>query len=142
MKNELLGWSLTEGIYNMLETENPAVSAVMTALEAIRPDVANPFMILVAPAAEDSYPNYCQALADEDGYVCEIRLFSGEDFTHYRAFLPDMAGEFDGDDEVRFPNLTQAVQVFIGFINNPAAVPDVDMLKWVDVNDRIDPVMP
>jgi hypothetical protein len=140
MKNELQGWSLTEGIYDMLETENPAVSAVMTALEAIRPDVGNPFMILVAPAAEDSYPNYCQAFADEDGYVCEIRLFSGDDFTHNRAFLPDPEGGLGDDDDAQLPNLTQSVQIFAGFIADPTVLPDVDTVQWIDVSDEFEPV--
>jgi hypothetical protein len=140
MKNELRGWTLIEGMYQTMETKNPAVSAVITALEAIRPDVESPFIVLEAPAGEDTYPNYCQAFADEGGYICEIRLFDGYDFTHHRAFLSDPEGGLGEDDDAQLPNLTQTVRVFAGFIAGPDALPDVDAVQWLDVSDEFEPV--
>ena len=139
MKNNLQGWTLTEGMYDAPDTKNPAVSAVITALEAIRPDVKNPYIILEAPAVGGSYPNYCQAFAAEDGYCCEIRIFEGTDFIHHRAFLPDTEGETgDNDDDLQLPNLTQTIELFIGFIARPDDLPEVDGVEWLDVSDEFD----
>jgi hypothetical protein len=140
MKNKLQGWTLTEGMYDMLDTENPSVTAVITALEAIRPDVESPFIILAAPAFGDSDANYCQAFAKEGGYICEIRIFEGSDFIHYRAFLQDADGAVGEDDDPQLPNLTQTIQLFIGFIAKPDALPQADGVEWVDVSEQFDAV--
>ena len=139
MKSDLQGWMLTEGMYDMMETRDPAVSAVITALEAIRPEVGNPFIVLQAPESDDSYPNYCQAFADEGGYVSEIRFFSGTDFTHHRGFLPDAEGGVC-KDEAELPNLTQMIQILIAFIADPSALPVVEGVEWLDVSDEFEPV--
>ena len=140
MKNELRGWSLTEGMYDMLETENPAVSAVITALEAIRPDVESPFIVLQAPATDGSYANYCQAFAEDGGYLSEIRIFEGSDFIHFRGFRPDAEGRVGEDEEAEFPNLAQTVRIFLSFIAKPDDLPEVDGVEWVDVSDEFEEV--
>ena len=140
MKNELQDWTLTEGLYDMLDTKKPAVSAVITALEAIRPDVEDPFIVLQAPALGGSYPNYCQAFAHEGGYICEIRIFEDTDFIHFRGFRPDAEGRVGDDDEAELPNLTQTIQAFLGFIAKPDDLPEVDGVEWVDVSDEFEDV--
>lgn len=140
MSHELLGWELTEGrIPGMGVTSDPKVSEIIAALEAIRSDQKNPFVVLNAPATGDDYPNYCQALADEMGYVCEIRIFRGKEFRHMRAFLADAAGHSDASEE-ELANLGQAVRIFTGFIAEPTSFPPVDGLVWCDVSDEFEPV--
>lgn len=65
----------------MWPTPDPKVSEVVAALETINPEVENPFVILNPPESEDgSFTNYCKVLAHKLGYVCEIRIFDGDDF--------------------------------------------------------------
>lgn len=139
MKNKLLGWKLIEGSIGMLKTKNPSISEVVAALEAINPIMENPFMILEAPSVDRDAECFCQAYADEYGYVCEIRIFAGEGFTHSRAFLPDAEGDI-GSNEGPFPNLTQAIRIFTGFIANHSATPAVDAVQWLDVSYEFKPV--
>lgn len=140
MATPLRNWELIEGRIGMATTQNPQVSDVVAALEAIRPDVIDPFIILEAPAAVDGdYPNFCQAYADDSGYVCEIRISNGASFTHSRAFLPDAEGKI-GDNEGPFPSLSQTIRVFTGFIADPGALPAVDAVQWMDVSDEFEAV--
>lgn len=142
MEKPLQDWVLIEGRIGMARTPNPQVSDVIAALEALRPDVENPFLTLEAPESVDGdYPNYCQAYADDSGYVCEIRTSTGESFTHSRAFLPDAEGNIGGN-EGPFPNLSQTIRVFTGFIADPVALPAVDTVQWMDVSDEFDAVFP
>jgi|GEM_PF-2073173 len=137
MKNTLIGWTLTEGRTGVAETPNPRVSEVVAALEAIRPEVENPFIVLEAPVSEgENYPNYCQVLADELGYVCEIRIFTGDEFLHSRAYLPDANGVLGDDDDPQFPSLSQAIQILTEFIADPGTLPTVSPVEWLDVSDR------
>ena len=139
MKNELKNWELIEGQINMLKTPNPQVTDVITALESLNYEIDDAFMILVAPSVDRDVASFCQAYADEYGYVCEIRIFAGGGFTHSRAFLPDAEGNI-GSNEGPFPNLTQAIRVFTEFIANPGARPVVDAVQWLDVSDEFDAV--
>lgn len=137
MKNKLKGWELIEGMLHMWATPNPAVSEVITALEAIRPELDDPFIILEAPAVGDCEPSYCQAYATDVGYTCEIRVFWHGGFCHTRGFRPDVEGNI-GTNEGPFPNLSQTIRIFTIFINNPTAPPVVDDVVWMDVSDELE----
>jgi len=139
MKNELQNWSLTEGRTDW-DTPNPKVSEVIAALEAIRHDELHPFVILANPENEQGCESYCQALADAAGYVCEVRIYSGEQFRHSRSFLRDAQGGLGDDDDPQFPNLSQAIRIFTGFIADPQNLPTVDQVEWLDVSDDFEPV--
>jgi hypothetical protein len=140
MKNKLHGWKLIEGSIGMLETRNPSVSEVVAALEAISPEMIDPFMILEARASgKGGYPNYCQAFADEAGYVCEIRTHAGNGFRHCRSFLRDAQGNLGETDDPQFPNLSQAIRIFMQFIGDPDAFPVVEPVEWLDVSEEFEP---
>ena len=137
MSHELQGWELTEGRIDTT-TPDPKVSEIIAALEAIRFDQENPFVILGAPATDDAYASYCQARIREDGYACEIRIFNGKEFRHMLALAPDAKGRVGEDPETRDcygdgPNLGQVIGIFIAFIANPNAFPTVEGLKWSDM---------
>ncbi len=141
MKKLLQGWGLIEGRVHMTTVPDPKVSDVIAALEAIRPDVIDPFVILEAPDSGDGeYPSYCQAFADDHGYVCEIRIFKAGGFTHSRAFLPDAEGRLGEGDDPQLPCLGQALRIFTGFIADPWALPAVDTVQWLDVSDEFEAV--
>ena len=141
MKNALIDWTLIEGRIDMEQTSNPKVSEVVTALEAIHPEMKDPFIILEAPAGEDgSDSNYCQALADDSGYVCEIRTFQPDDFYHFRAFLPDAEGVLGDEDNPQLPNLSQAIQILTEFIADPDKLPVANPADWLDVSDEFEEV--
>ena len=140
MKNKLLGWKLIEGSIGMLETRNPSVSEVVAALESISPEMIDPFMILEARASgKGGYANYCQAFADEAGYVCEIRTHTGNDFRHCRSFLRDAHGRLGEKDDPQLPNLSQAIRIFMQFIGDPNAFPVVEPVEWLDVSEEFEP---
>lgn len=136
---------MVEGRINMAVTWNPKVSEVITALEAIRHDQPDPFVILQTPKANGEWWNFCQACVYEDGYVCEIRIFSGKEFRQMRAFAPDAEGRI-GDDPVsgeqlgEDPSLDQAIRIFTAFITNPNAFPSVDALQWWDISSQFKPI--
>lgn len=137
MKNALLGWTLIEGRIGMGETANPKVSEIVAAMEAIHPEMESPFVIIESPTSEDgSFQNYCQVLADECGYVCETRIFNGDDFRHSRAYLPDAEGVLGNNDDPQFPSLSQAIQILTGFIADPNKLPAVNPVEWLDVSDQ------
>ena len=140
MQNELKYWSLTEGRIGMEETLNPKVSEVIAALEAIRNDQLHPFVTLVTPWNEHANESFCQAWADDAGYVCEVRIYSGEEFRHSRSFLRDAQGCLGGEKDPQLPNLSQAVRIFTGFIANPNVLPVVADVEWSDVSDEFEPV--
>lgn len=135
MKNKLKGWKMVEGSIGMLKTKNPLISEVVAALEAINPIVESPFMILEAPTAAGDIPNYCQALADEAGYVCEIRTHNSSGFRHCRSFLRDARGNLGDADDAQLPSLSQTLQIFMRFIADPTAFPVVEPVEWLDVSD-------
>jgi len=145
MKTGLRGWELIEGRIDMAITRNPKVSEIIAALEAIRHDQIDPFVILVVPASGDNERNFCQARVYEDGYVCEIRIFSGKEFCHMRTFMPDAEGRI-GDDAVsgeRYgedPGLGLTIRIFTDFIADPTAFPSVDGLRWWDISGQFEPV--
>ena len=139
MKNGLNGWLLSEGRTDW-DTPNPKVSEVIAALEGLRNDVLHPFVILEVPEHGHESGNYCQALADDAGYVCEIRLWSGGGFRHFRSFLRDAQGGIGDEDDPQLPNLSQAIRLFTGFVADPAALPLVDDVEWLDVSDDFEPV--
>ena len=140
MKKALRGWKLTEGRIGKADTRNPRVSEIIAAIEALRPDIRHPFVILAAPALGDDDPNYCQVFSDEKGYVCEIRICKGTGFCHMRAFLRDADGRLGDELDPLLPDLGQAVRVFTGFIANPNAFPGVDTVEWLDVSGDFEPV--
>ncbi|MFT3990058.1 MAG: hypothetical protein QM680_01490 [Luteolibacter sp.] len=147
MKN-LYSWTLVEGrIPGQPETRSPTISQVIAAIEAITPEMDDSYVILSAPPEGNTESNYCQILAVEEGYWCEIRLFgsSGDDFRHYRLLHPDEfgnAGSFpldhpdwvDGYD----PDLQTVLSVFTGFMEAPHALPEVGKWEWVDITEEID----
>lgn len=134
MENELRNWLLREGCAGR-DTPNPKVSEVIAALEGLRHDVLHPFVNLEVPERGKVSGNYCQALADVAGYVCEIRLYSGGGFQHFRSFLRDAQGCIGDDDDPQLPNLSQTIRIFAGFMADPAALPVVDDVEWLDVSD-------
>ena len=141
MKNGLIDWTLIEGRIGMKQTSNPKVSEVVAALEAVHPEMEDPFIIMEAPAGEDGvYPNYCQALAKNSGYICEIRTFQPDDFYHFRAFLPDAEGILGGRNNPQRPNLSQAIQILTGFIADPDKLPVATPVDWLDVSDEFEEV--
>ena len=139
MKNKLRNWLLTEGRTNW-DTPNPKVSEVIAALEGLRHDVLHPFVILIEPEQGKVSGNFCQAWAYDAGYVCEIRLWSGRDFRHFRSFLRDALGGIGDEDDPQLPNLSQAIRFFTGFMADSAALPVVDDVEWLDVSDEFEPV--
>lgn len=140
MKKALRGWKLTEGRISKAVTQSPKVSEIIAALEALRPDIQHPFVILAAPAAGNDDPNYCQVFADEKGYVCEIRINKGTGFCHMRAFLRDADGRLGDEHDPLLPDLGQAVRIFTGFIADPNSFPGVDTVEWLDVSEDFEPV--
>ena len=139
MKNKLRNWLLREGRTDW-DTPNPKVSEVIAALEGLRHDVLHPFVILIEPEQGKVSGNFCQAWAYDAGYVCEIRLWSGRDFRHFRSFLRDALGGIGDEDDPQLPNLSQAIRFFTGFMADPAALPVVDDVEWLDVSDEFEPV--
>lgn len=141
MKKGLQGWEVTEGRTSFMgDTRDPKVSEIIAALEAIRSNIEHPFIALTAPGADEDQRTYCQALACEDGYACEIRIYKGDEFRHMRALSPDPEGRIgkrpdmppnwtDGDD----PNLGQVCVIFTTFIADPDSFPKVDGLEWWDM---------
>jgi len=73
-------------------------------------------------------------------YVCEIRLYSGGGFRHFRSFLRDAQGSIGDADDPQLPNLSQAVRIFAGFMADPAVLPVADDVEWLDVSDEFKPV--
>ena len=140
MKDELQYWSLTEGRIGMAETLSPKVSEVIAALEAIRSDQLHPFVILATPWNDFGCESYCQALADDAGYVCEVRIYSGEEFRHSRSFLRDAQGGLGEADDPQLPNLSQAIRIFTSFIADAQNLPTVDKVEWLDVSDDFERV--
>ena len=124
----------------MEETLNPKVSEVIAALEAIRHDQQDPFVTLATPWNEHADESYCQAWADDAGYVCEVRIYSGEEFRHSRSFLRDAQGCLNDKNDPQLPSLSQAVRIFTGFIANPNVLPVVADVEWLDVSDEFEPV--
>jgi hypothetical protein len=139
MKNELRYWSLTEGRIGMEQTLSPKVSEVIAALEAIRHDQQDPFVTLSTPWNERACESYCQAWADDAGYVCEVRIYSGEEFRHSRSFLRDAQGCLNDKNDPQLPSLSQAVRIFTGFTANPNVLPVVADVEWLDVSDEFEP---
>lgn len=141
MKKGLQGWEMTEGRTSFMgDTRNPKVSEIIAALEAIRSDIEHPYVALTAPGADENHRDYCQALAREDGYACEIRIYTGDEFRHMRALSPDSEGRIgkrpdmpsnwtDGEN----PNLGQVCAIFTAFIADPASFPNVNDLEWWDM---------
>jgi hypothetical protein len=136
MQNELMGWELIQGQSNVKSVKNPTVSQVISALEGLVPDQADPFMILVASLANGVECNYFQVFAGESDYCCESRIYEGAGFRHGRAFLPDEEGELDGNNESPMPSLTQAVRMMSAFITSPDKFPELECLVWLDVSEE------
>ena len=136
MQNELMGLELIQGQSKVKSVKNPTVSQVISALEGLVPDQADPFMILVASLANGVECNYFQVFAGESDYCCESRIYEGAGFRHGRAFLPDEEGELDGNNESPMPSLTQAVRMMSAFITSPDKFPELECLVWLDVSEE------
>lgn len=148
MSSKLKGWTLTEGrLADDNEFSDPTPADVVAALEAIHPDLENPYIILVAPSADDLDENYCQAVAVDDGYHCEIRLYvkTNDDFCHYFLTRPDEDGTCGVPDKLRpdfvsgyGPDLTAVTAAFTAFIADPRALPVIEGYQWIDNTEEID----
>ncbi len=149
MNEKFKDWTLIEGqIPGEFRTESPGAAQVVAALEALRSDLENPYVILEAPESEDEYTNYCQARAAEDATYClEIRLFTGtgDEFRHYRLMRPDEEGSIGKTDPDRanwisgyFPDLATATAAFLAFGANPNSLPLIDGWQWVDITADFD----
>ncbi len=148
MKSRLHGWTLVEGrIPGQPETASPSASQVVAAIEAVVPEMGNPYVILVAPPVENTWQNYCQTLAMEEGYCCEIRIYGAttDDYRHYRLLHPDEFGNAGSsppdrpdDRDGYHPDLRTALSVFAAFMGNPLALPEVGEWEWIDVREEVD----
>ena len=136
------GWSIGSG-----EKRAPAPSEVVTALECMHLQRADRFIILEPPPAENFIPGYCQALADDDGYCCEIRIFGGhsENYVHYRLVCPDEHGriwepdsEGPGSMAGYYPDLGTVIRVFLAYLQDPRHLPKIDGYRWIDVTKVVD----
>ncbi len=118
----------------MAETLSPKVSEVIAALEAIRNDELDPFIILETPWNEQGCSSFCQARAGTGGYKCEIRIYSDEEFRHSKSFLRDAHGCLGDKNDPQLPNLSQVIRIFTGFIADPGSLPSVPDLAWLDLD--------
>lgn len=150
MISKLNGWSLTEGrIPGEWMTRDPAIAEVVAALEAIDEDQENPYVILEAPEIEGVSPGFCQTVATEHRtYCCEIRLFGrGNDGDrHYNLMRPDEQGligvrEPDRPDYIAGydPDIVILTTVFMAFIADPTALPEIPGWQWLDVTHENNP---
>ena len=128
-------------------TKNPKASEIATALECVHADMDNPFVILDPPPADGFIPGFCQVLADDEGYVCEIRLFgdSSDNYVHYRLVGPDEQGriwepelEGPGSNAGYFPDIRTVLRVFMAYREDPLHLPEIGEFRWVDVTKEVD----
>ncbi len=145
MDDPATAWEMIEGrIPGEWETRSPTASQIIGALEAVAPDMDNPYVILEAPAKEPTYSNYCQALAFDEGYCCEIRQYgaTADAYIHYRLLRPDEHGQvgYDDDDEEfgYHPDLQTVTAVFCAFQRDPETLPVLEPWQWIDVTEQVD----
>lgn len=148
MSKRTPAWILTRGWeFGRGETRDPSSNEVVAALESIRSNMLDPFLILEPPFFEGSFPAYCQVYLGDLGYCCEIRIFgkSWDEYVHYRLVCPEEEtriwkpeSKAPASSSSYFPDLATVVKVFHAFRIDPCTLPEVAGYTWIDVTKEVD----
>lgn len=144
---KLTGWKLVEGrIPGQHITHDPSMADVIAAIEAIHPDMSDPYVILDTPENAGRGNGYCQTVACDGAYRCEIRIYGRDwhEYTHHELTRPDEEGRLGIPDPDRpgwvsgyDPDLAAVTRVFATFASRPTELPQIDGWQWRDITEEV-----